>query len=1207
MSSNRKYSAKNQGSKSANEQNKTENVDNETLKLEKASDDFKQKYHGRLVPSKITVTNFFGLDMMVAFKESLPDVEIDFKQSTRFKHSSLAYLRKLYDTTVRFSNHAYQFISFGDHVRTALTIDPTMAEIGHPGYLSDRTWSLCPILDPRDQKRAFDWKQQLWNAGRDWETMCRCTAGFDHRVCPHVEKWVKNRTKPIALNSTDSIYYPGVIQCMAAVLIKNYQEVKRSWSLDDPSLWESDKELNMIPAHIIFHDLKSAYVNKRSKMFDDQGTVTFTDEGGFVVAEHRVEGNPDLYRHRILNTPEGATVWQINAALLIDACDFSIPEEMLSPEEGVEENMGLARPTRSARDRLRDKWSKFWVLFEEKLSCNVGTHKYRYVTMQIFDQKFSQQDDFPTMDSFYVKASPRVEATIDISKKVYEVVDPVKGMAFSIIGRLLEKQVVAKYNEADQTISMRIPQKRILKLLCWEVNTNSKQQFVAPASLVNSMLVAVGGATELKIIKKRLDSYIADQISNQKQQFKPVDMTKLRDASVIAMTWSADFSLSVVDVMLHNPIIDKLKERLSGVKRIATMPWWFHFIIGLITLLILKIGIDGVSRLAVRAAWEGPFYQQEDFSWMIVVLLSAIYAYIQTKKARIEAAYGTDENPEFLWETSVTVPARLEFGKKSGYDPEFKIKGDWVVPQGSLATKLDFLDVKDPKIGAHRVAPLLRGERFVTPTIKSSDKACKIASAISATDLNMELDPRLSKRFHGFLKRMMADLEYHLRYELNGYEFCWDEFKARYEPSYQAKLEEHKENYFNKPKPREDVFCKKEKQYTTVDHDEKDTEKNDVKERQIVSSQYLLCNIIYEKETELVKEFFYQRYGYHVLAPSLDISEMGPFLYETFSDVPNPQYLEADGSRFDKCCHRLYDKEIKMALIGGVSDSIFPEPITHDYIEKAILGDDISRVQLCNDFKYKVKGRRSGEGCTYLANSILMAVIWLYISKEAKVPKDNFRFTVRGDDMIAVVSRQYTKQINGVIKAQFVDKDQANGLVGFIFKKVFHHDSIEDASFISLNFIDEGSTWRAVRILGRVNQFTPWSTQLDKVAKKDFDQARSMLTFMMGCSLLSWASNLPIYRELALQLISLGKKCSLDEVRNLRLIREREMRAKGESTETLFQKKDSFNADKYLEGWEWLRRRFDATDDEIADCIKQVRNVSSIHQVIYSPLFDRMI
>lgn len=492
----------------------------------------------------------------------------------------------------------------------------------------------------------------------------------------------------------------------------------------------------------------------------------------------------------------------------------------------------------------------------------------------------------------------------------------------------------------------------------------------------------------------------------------------------------------------------------------------------------------------------------------------------------------------------------------------------------------------EDKIGADQIFPLLKTIQWYTPTIKHKCPRTLVSSSLRACSNKVGFDDIEFKKYEKwfrtiyikeFLKYMDEELlEVDTKVWLN-----------KYPINYRNKLlkaVDHNNISF-KIQEEYDAFVKQELQFTTVPHELKDTNLNDVKERQICSPcdekkvfGNAFINLLEGVASRRMKSYC-GRSNWIQICHDLDMYELD-----------NRKFIfgDSDGSGFDmtqypECNNLMNELLIKCAKHPNVT---WNEGQDIDKFIQVLRQSMYLKVNVANgDLKYKAVGRASGDGWTTFCNTLLMISYWRYTFYRANI--NEFCLKVKGDDVLFGFSPTNKSAFDIAVSRVFtMYKHKHNHGLGQICKQI-HFGELTDLQFLSNEFFrtDNGNL-RMTRIPARVLQTMSWTT---KLPENGGIKHRRELLYSKGMCLKSWADGLPIFSVLADKMIELGLEGKL-----------RDYNEYADADRTWHKNRDDYKA--YLF---YLSEKYYITENEVRAVEERIKNIKTLTGVIELPELEK--
>lgn len=421
-------------------------------------------------------------------------------------------------------------------------------------------------------------------------------------------------------------------------------------------------------------------------------------------------------------------------------------------------------------------------------------------------------------------------------------------------------------------------------------------------------------------------------------------------------------------------------------------------------------------------------------------------------------------------------------------------------------------------VGARQIFPLLKHPNWRTPTIKHHCSRTEMAACRRACSNNVGPSENVKADFTRYFREKfiprclkMVGKATDIVIDIQAW-FKEAGYSGSYVQKILAALDTDKwgEAYYY------EAFAKIEQQFTEVEHEDKETAENTVKERQICGPddvKKLFANPFMHKMEGVFHRFMDEYCGRKNWIDICD--KLDSWKYD-FSD---PVYACADGSGFDMT-QLAWTQQLLNELFYTLASSptvSFNEPLGRTELMR-VLRESIKLRVTTDGIKYITEGRASGDGWTTLGNTLLMICYWKYTLETAGV---KHRLMVKGDDVLFCVERNDMDKVEQAWRSLFsTDKELKDFGLGQICTSVKWGD-ITEMDFLSNHFFrTSNDRLRMTRIPARVIQTISWST---KVTEVDGLKARQELAYSKGMCLLAWAKGLPIFETLGRKLVELGK------------------------------------------------------------------------------------
>jgi hypothetical protein len=413
---------------------------------------------------------------------------------------------------------------------------------------------------------------------------------------------------------------------------------------------------------------------------------------------------------------------------------------------------------------------------------------------------------------------------------------------------------------------------------------------------------------------------------------------------------------------------------------------------------------------------------------------------------------------------------------------------------------------------------------------------------------------------------------------------------GRYPQSYQDKL-----RYSAGPEKADDSistyssFPKIEQQFTTVPHELKETELNDVKERQICGPTDL--KKIYANAFINILEGIAHKY-FKPYCGRQNWMEICQSIEDTVKGILNPIFGEADGSGFDMTQLQELNKLMNELLVACAKhpNVTWNEPLNISNFISALTESLTLRVE-CDygKLKYEADGRASGDGWTTFGNTMLMIAYWMYTYHLAGI--STYLLKVKGDDVIMAHSTYDQAKFSSAQKIVFTDrKDEHTHGLAQICKKIAYGD-ISELSFLSNHFFwTSKDKLRMTRIPARVIQTLSWTTKLPHSKNENkLENSRRELLYSKGACLMAWGKGLPIWEVLAQKMMDLGRPGRLSEFNEY---------ADGVRT---------WNGnDDRLSYLAYLENNYGLSPKEVEEIERAISNITSMKGEVWMPVLEKL-
>jgi hypothetical protein len=376
-----------------------------------------------------------------------------------------------------------------------------------------------------------------------------------------------------------------------------------------------------------------------------------------------------------------------------------------------------------------------------------------------------------------------------------------------------------------------------------------------------------------------------------------------------------------------------------------------------------------------------------------------------------------------------------------------------------------------------------------------------------------------------------------------------------------------------------------------VPHEEKDTELNTVKERQIcgpTNEKKCMANAFINELERIASEHhtsYCGRDNWIQICDKIKKSEQ---------TIKNIIYGAADGSGFDMSQLKEHNELMNELIILSANHKnvIFTENQNIDDLIFALESSLLLKVDGDNgNFTYEAIGRASGDGWTTFGNTMLMAAYYEYTFHIAGI-KEYF-LKAKGDDTIFGFNPKYMCNFKEAHSKLFTQgKHQHSHGLAQICTDIKFGD-LTELDFLSSEFIRcDNGYYRMVRILPRVIQSISWTTCLDlknmRLTASQALEKRRELAFNNGLSLLAWGSGLPIIEVLGKKLVELGTQGKTTDWNKY-------------ADEARIWHKDTNDRDAYLCH---LGERYNLSSEGVGMIEKAIASIGSLNGIVDIPELD---
>lgn len=541
-----------------------------------------------------------------------------------------------------------------------------------------------------------------------------------------------------------------------------------------------------------------------------------------------------------------------------------------------------------------------------------------------------------------------------------------------------------------------------------------------------------------------------------------------------------------------------------------------------------------------------------------------------------------------LTSSCVSVPDRLDPDKQLGvFPPKLRGKGDY-----RDLHKVPCKHEAEEHIAADQIFPLIRMENWYTPTIKHHCCKTALASSLRACSNKVSFDPNMYKRYAlWFRNKFIPKFTSCLANELWDVDF--EKWLERYPIAYRNKMRQaidpDHQTTLGKCNKRYEAFTKVEMQFTTVPHDLKDTELNDVKERQIcgpVDEKKVWGNAFINLLEEVATKYFKPYCG------RSNWVEICEHLEAMENELKQIIYGASDGSGFDMTQYPEMNQLMNELLEACARhpNVNWKEPLTIERFLEVIKNSLILHVDVDHgDLKYEAVGRASGDGWTTFGNTMLMISYWMFTFELAGI--DKYLLKVKGDDVLFGLTPQEKGKFEIAVKQVFTSgkHEHTHGL-GQICKKI-NYGSLTELDFLSNEFfLTKDGHYRMTRIPARVIQTISWTTKLPECGRNR-ENIRRQLCYSKGKCLKAWADGLPIFNVLADKMIQLGTPGKYSEWDQW-----------SDGARVWHQGRNDYDA--YLQ---YLDEHYNLSRGEVLEVEKAIKNVKSLSGILHLPQLERLM
>jgi hypothetical protein len=644
----------------------------------------------------------------------------------------------------------------------------------------------------------------------------------------------------------------------------------------------------------------------------------------------------------------------------------------------------------------------------------------------------------------------------------------------------------------------------------------SKTIYKASLKEVLTLVPKMSGRYSASDVQKNIRSYL-ERLQKDGVVLTASKLNRLKDTLVLAVHVSAALSGGVLSYVNESRVVVAYKKVVSGLKVIDVRFNMVKFLTFLSIFLALVLALSCVRSFpGVRASSTTGVERDiinSDWNLVIAAFLLAFVGSLSIggkKRPQRKSLYGIC----VLDKSRLKLPTGRYDSKVKFYDPTWH-------------PDVIECDAADRPI-AYQIAPLFEAPGLALPTIKHPCRKVALAASFRACSNLVHFDPKELKNWQNWFRitiipKFLSALDVdEVRVNMN----VWLE---KYPVKYREEMLKCciQTDWEDEKRVTYDSFPKVEMQFTEVDEEDRETETNTAKERQIsgpLAAKKLMANaVINELETLAHKHL-----------PHYCGRKDWPGICKTITDqtskLSDYVFGAADGSGFDMTqfipMHQMVD-ELVLACLDH-PNLFLDDPFTKDLVKKALIQSHVLRVRVKNAVAYEAEGRASGDGWTTFGNTVLMMSYWMYTFHVAKIHK--YCLLVKGDDVLFAIINRDRQVLELIVGRLFLSKQElvCKGL-GQICKFI-KFGGIEDMDFLSCYFFEVDGGIRMTRIPARVFQSLPWSLRIPNGCK-DMDKVGAELAFAKGNSLLAWSKGLPIWEVLAKKLIELGREGGFSSVR----------------------------------------------------------------------------
>ena len=445
-------------------------------------------------------------------------------------------------------------------------------------------------------------------------------------------------------------------------------------------------------------------------------------------------------------------------------------------------------------------------------------------------------------------------------------------------------------------------------------------------------------------------------------------------------------------------------------------------------------------------------------------------------------------------------------------------------------------------------------------------------------------------RFESFLEREIINVDL-------------DEWleQGRYPLTYRTMIREAFTNEKRTGRFDYEAFTKLEMQISSVYHWLKDTDLNDVKERQICgpSAEKKAYNAFINQLEGIAHrhdKHYCGRKNWEEICHMIDVIR---------EDHPDWICWKADLSRFDASQIAFLFRKVKgenqkylmmtwylheaMKRYARHPNVIWHEPLTVEGFCDMLDQSLIIRASMCQrKVKYQTQGRASGDGWTTFGNTHMVESYQAFVYRKAGSRHiDDDEWVAKGDDSLGWLDPKMKDSWTDAKEYVFSNTKDGEGGIG-VCERDLEFGTIEDMDFLSnYFFITDQNHVRMTRMPHRILQTNSWSTSLVQAPPSKFKEIQSNLLYSKGMCLLAWGTGLPIWEKLGQKMVALGKKGPHSDF---------DQYADGPRS---WQPRDDRKA--YMR---FLEKKFGVTEAMVVEVEKQIDAIQTLEGELYSETFD---